>query len=97
MFCLFLVLICVTRPCNVLWHVTARYKLSFYYYYYYYYLLLSAVRAATQCCGVAAAGRPPLPTDNLLPHGAQQQTRHTPLLWSNDGTDRRADSAFSAL
>jgi len=41
-------------------------------------LLLSAVRAATPCCGVAAAGRrPPLPTDNLLPHGAQQQTRHT--------------------
>jgi len=27
---------CVTRPCNVPWHVTARYKLSFYYYYYYY-------------------------------------------------------------
>jgi len=24
-----------TRPCNVLRHVTARYKLSFYYYYYY--------------------------------------------------------------
>jgi len=23
-----------TRPCNVLRHVTARYKLSFYYYYY---------------------------------------------------------------
>ena len=38
MFCLFLVLICVTGPCNVLRHVTARYKLSFYYYYYYYYL-----------------------------------------------------------
>jgi len=37
---LFLVLICVTRPCNVPWHVTARYKSSFYYYYYYYYLLL---------------------------------------------------------
>jgi len=33
-FCLFLVLICVRRPCNVLRHVTARYKLSFYYYYY---------------------------------------------------------------
>jgi len=61
-------------------------------------LLLSAVRAATPCCGVAAGGRrPPLPTNNLLPHGAQEQTRHTPLLWSNDGTDRRADSAFSAL
>ena len=26
-----------TYPCNVLRHVTARYKLSFYYYYYYYY------------------------------------------------------------
>jgi len=25
------------------------------------------------------------------PHGAQQQTRRTPLLWSNDGTDRRTD------
>jgi len=36
MFCLLLVLICVTRPCNVLRHVMARYKLSFYYYYYYY-------------------------------------------------------------
>jgi len=33
----FLVLICVTRPCNVPRHVTARYKSSFYYYYYYYY------------------------------------------------------------
>jgi len=28
----------VTRPCNVLRHVTARYKLSFCYYYYYYYV-----------------------------------------------------------
>ena len=34
---LFLVLICVMWPCNVPWHVTAPYKLSFYYYYYYYY------------------------------------------------------------
>jgi len=34
---LFLVLICVMRPCNVPRCVTARYKSSFYYYYYYYY------------------------------------------------------------
>jgi len=26
---LFPVLICVTRPCNVSWHVTVRYKSSF--------------------------------------------------------------------
>jgi len=32
---LFLVLICVTRPCNVPRHVTARYKSSFYHYYYF--------------------------------------------------------------
>ena len=31
---LFLVLICVTCPCNVPRHVTARYESSFYYYYY---------------------------------------------------------------
>ena len=26
------------------------------------------------------------------PHGAQQQTRQTPLQWSNDGTDRHTDT-----
>jgi len=36
-------------------------------------------------------GRPPLSTDISSPHGAQQQTRRTPLLLSNDGTDRRTD------
>ena len=35
--CLSRVWYVITRPCNVLRHVTARYKLSFYYYYYYYY------------------------------------------------------------
>jgi len=33
---LLLVLICVTRPCNVPRHVTARYKSSFHYCYYYF-------------------------------------------------------------
>ena len=30
------------------------------------------------------------------PHGAQQQTRRTPLLWSNDGTDRQTDGRTDA-
>jgi len=33
------------------------------------------------------ARRPPLSIDIPYPHGAQQQTRRTPLLRSNDGTD----------
>ena len=40
---LFLVLICVMRSCNVLRHVTARYRSSFYYYYYYYYSLITVL------------------------------------------------------
>jgi len=34
------------------------------------------------------ARRPPLSIDISRLHGVQQQTRRTPQLWSNDGTDR---------
>jgi len=37
------------------------------------------------------ARRQPLSIDISCPHGAQQQTRRTPLLWSNDGAGERAD------
>jgi len=39
-------------------------------------------RAAALCCGAVAARRPALPLSINIscPHGAQQQTRHTPLL-----------------
>ena len=53
---LFLVLICETRPCNVPWHVTAPYKLSFYYYYYYYYQRRGGVE---QRHTITALGNPP--------------------------------------
>ena len=45
------------------------------------------------CCGAVAAVRrcPPLSIDVSCPHGTQQQTLCTPLLRSNDGTDRRMD------
>jgi len=33
----------------------------------------------------------PLSIDISCPHGAQQQTRRTPLLLSIDGADRRTD------
>jgi len=33
--------------------------------------------------------------DISCPPGAQQQTRRTPLLWSNDGTDRRTGTRAS--
>jgi len=55
-------------------------------------LLLSAVlrpRAAVPL--LLGAQRPPLSIDISCPHGAQQQTRRTPLLWSNDGTDGQMD------
>ena len=43
-------------------------------------------RAGAPRCGAAAA------VDRYFPpHGAQQQTRRTPRLRSNDGTDRRTD------
>jgi len=49
----------------------------------------------TPCCGAVAAGhrRPPLSIDISCPHGAQQQTRRTPMLMSSDGrrTDRQTD------
>jgi len=38
------------------------------------------------------ARRPPLSIDISYRHGAQQQTRRTSLLRSNDGTDRRTDT-----
>jgi len=37
------------------------------------------------------ARQQPLSIDISSPHGAQQQTRRTPLLWSNDGAGERAD------
>jgi len=37
------------------------------------------------------ARRPPLPIDISCPHSVQQQTRRTPLLLSNDETERRTD------
>ena len=57
-------------------------------------LLLSAVmrvRAAAPL--LLGARRPPLSIDISCSHGAQQQTRRTPLLRSNDGTvDGRIDA-----
>jgi len=38
----------LSRPCNVPWHVTARYKSSFYYYYYY--LLSDATANCVYVC-----------------------------------------------
>jgi len=51
-------------------------------------------RAAAACCGVVAAGRPAFAAVdryNLPARHAQQQTRRTPLMRSNDATDRRTD------
>jgi len=51
---------------------------------------LLAFAAAAPCCGAAAASRQAVDAlDNLMPHGAQQQTHRT--LWSNDVTDRQTD------
>jgi len=36
----------------------------------------------------------PLSIDISCPHGAQQQTHHTPRLRSNDGTDERTLDAM---
>jgi len=54
-------------------------------------------RAAVPCCGAVAAERrrPPVSIDMSCPNGAQQQTRRTPLLRTNDGTDRRADRSIA--
>ena len=46
-------------------------------------------RAAAQL--LLCARRSPLSVDISCPHSAQQQTRHTPMLLSNDGTDSRTD------
>jgi len=35
---------------------------------------------------------PPLSINISRSHGAQQQTRRTPPLWSHDGTDRRTNA-----
>ena len=59
-------------------------------------LLLSAVlrrRAAAPL--LRSSRRPPLSIDIFCPRGAQQQTRRTPLLRSNDETDRRTDTVPS--
>jgi len=53
-------------------------------------LLLNAV--LRRLCRWAPA--PPLSIDISCSHGAQQQTRRTPLLLSIDGTDRRTDEPF---
>jgi len=44
-------------------------------------------RAAAPGCGAAAAGRLALSIDIFCANGASQQTRHTLLLRSTDGTD----------
>jgi len=55
-------------------------------------LLLSAVlRPVTAGC----ARRPPLSIDICCQHGTKQQTHRTPLLWSNDGTDRRTPDRYT--
>ena len=43
------------------------------------------------------ARRPPLSIDICCPHGAQQQTRRTPRLRSNNGTDGRTLDRFIDL
>ena len=48
-------------------------------------------RAVALCCGAVAAERPSLSINISCPRGAQQQTHHTPLLRSNDGTDAWTD------
>ena len=48
-------------------------------------------RAVALCCGAVAAERPSLSINTSCPRGAQQQTHHTPLLRSNDGTDAWTD------
>jgi len=57
-------------------------------------LLLSAVlrRCCTCCCG---ARRRRVSIDISCLRGAQQQTRRTPKLLSNDGTDRRTDGRLT--
>jgi len=47
--------------------------------------------AVALCCGAVAAERPSLSIIISCPRGAQQQTHHTPLLRSNDGTDAWTD------
>jgi len=49
----------------------------------------AAARSAASL--LLGAGAPLLSIDISFPHGAQQQTRRTPLLRSNDGTARRTD------
>ena len=41
------------------------------------------------CCG---ARRPPRSINNSCPSGPQQQTRHSDMQWSIDGTGRRTDT-----
>lgn len=40
-------------------------------------------------CSAVAAGHPPLSIYISFPQGAQQQTHHTPLLWSIDVMDKQ--------
>jgi len=54
-------------------------------------------RAAAPGCGVASAGAPALSIDIFCAYGAQQQTRHTPLLRSTDGTDYLTDGHRTVL
>jgi len=50
-------------------------------------------RAAAPCWAPLLLGvrRPPLSIDISCPHSARQRTCRTPLLRSNDGTDKRTD------
>jgi len=57
-------------------------------------LVNSAVSIALPAfaAGAVAAGRPALSIEISCWHAAQQQARRTPLLWSNDGTDRQTET-----
>jgi len=60
-------------------------------------LLLSTVlRPHAAAPLLLSAQRSPLSIDVFCPHGAQQQTHRTPLLWSNDSTDGRTDGQTKA-
>jgi len=49
-------------------------------------LVFAAERRAAALLG---AQQPSVSIDTSYPHGAQQQTRRTPQLGSNEGTDRQ--------
>ena len=52
----------------------------------------AAVRCAAAAPLLLGARHPLLSIDIICLQGTQQQTRHTLLLWSIDGTDKRMDA-----